>query len=117
MHERGAGGHRGLDVVDDGQVLVLHLDEGGCALRDLRRERGDARDDLALEAHDVAGEQRAVLHDAAEEHVGHVLVGDARRTRLAWRGGGHVDARDAGVRPSAYRNFARSWPVTLRSAV
>ncbi len=42
----------------------------------LEGRRGDAGDDVALEAHGVPREQPPVLHHAAVEHVGHVLVRD-----------------------------------------
>ena len=78
VDERRAVGERGLEVGDDGQRLVVDLDQRGGLLGDLRRRRGDAGDDVALEAHLVLREQPAVLDHAAVEHVGHVLVGDDR---------------------------------------
>ena len=78
MHERRVVGERGLEVVDDRQRLDLELDRVDRGLGLLGRERGDRGDDLALVAHDVAREQRAVLDVRAVAHVGHVGLGDHR---------------------------------------
>ena len=76
VDERCAVGERGLEVGDDGQRLVVDLDQRRRLLGDLRRRRGDTGDDVALEAHRVLREEAPVLDHAAVEHVGDVLVGD-----------------------------------------
>ena len=98
VHERRVGRQRGLDVVDDRQLLVLDLDQVDGLLRDLGRERGDGRDGVALVAHVLLAEEVAILHEVAVEHVRHVGVGRdgehaGERLRL-----GRVEPRDAAVR-------------------
>ena len=79
---------------------------------------GDGGDDLALEAHDVAGEQRAVLHERAEAHVGHVVGGQHGEHAGHRPRGRDVELGDpARAMTSAYRNLAASMPVSVRSAV
>ena len=84
--------------VTTGQRLVVDLDQRGGLLGDLGGRRGDAGDDVALEAHRVLREQPPVLDHAAVEDVGHVLVRDdgehaGQRARLR-----RVDPRDPRVR-------------------
>ena len=74
MHEHGAVEQRLLGVGHRRERLVLDLDQLDRALGDLGRERGDRGDDLALEAHDVAGKQRAVLDEAAVADVRDVVL-------------------------------------------
>ena len=88
MDERRVVGERSLEVGHDGQRLVVDLDQRRGLLGDLRRRRGDAGDDVALEAHRVPREEPPVLDHAAVEHVRDVLVGDdgehaGQRARLA----------------------------------
>ncbi len=98
VHERRVGRQRGLEVVDDRQLLVLDLDQVDGLLRDLGRERRDGRDGVALVAHVLLAEEVAILHEVAVEDVGHVGVGRdgehaGERLRL-----GRVEPRDAAVR-------------------
>ena len=76
MHERRIVGQRCLEVGDDRQRLVLDDDGVDRALGDLGGGRGDGGNDLALEANDVAREQRAVLHERTEADIGHVVGGE-----------------------------------------
>ena len=80
VDERRPVGERGLEVGHDRERLELDLDQRSCLPRDLRGRRGDAGDDVALEADRVPREQAAVLDHPAVEHVGHVLVRDHART-------------------------------------
>jgi hypothetical protein len=98
MDERGPRLHRLLEIGDRGQRLVVDLDQAGGLGGDLGRERRDTGDDLALEAHDVLGEQVSILHEGAEAHVGQLVLrhdrddaGQGARLR-------GVDAQDARVR-------------------
>ena len=98
VHERRVGRQRGLEVVDDRQLLVLDLDQVDGLLRDLGRERRDGRDGVTLVAHVLLAEEVAILHEVAVEHVRHVGVGRdgehaGERLRL-----GRVEPRDAAVR-------------------
>ena len=98
VHQRRVGRERRFDVVDDGQRLVLDDDCVDCALGGGSVDGGHGGDDLALEAHHVVGEQRAVLHERAEPHVGHVGLrehGEHAGHRLRARR--HVEPGDAGV--------------------
>ena len=82
-----------------GQVLVLDLDRGDRGGGLLRGQRGDGRDDLALEADDVAGEQRPV-EDEVERAVaalGDVVLGQDREDAGQGPGAGRVEADDPGV--------------------
>ena len=72
MDQRRAVGQSGLGVRDRGQRLEVDLDELGGERGDLGRQRGDRRDDLALEAHDVLREQPAVGNERPVQHVRHV---------------------------------------------
>jgi hypothetical protein len=98
VDERRARGHRGLEVGDRRERLVVDLDQGDRRLGGLGGQRRDARDDVGLEAHLVLREQAAVLHHAAVEHVGHVLVREHRDDAGVRACLGHVDARDARMR-------------------
>ncbi len=110
-----------LEVGDDRERFVLDDDRVDRLLCD-RRSRGcDSSDDLALESHDVAGEQRAVLNERAEAHVGYVVGGqhghdtwDGPRRRhvelgdasmgdvgVAELGGEHARQREVGGVPAA----------------
>ncbi len=89
---------RGLDVADGRQRLVLDLDCSGGLGGDLRSQGGDRRDDVALEAHPLLGEQAAILGEVAVEHVRHVLVGDDGEHARHRAGAAGVDRDDAGVR-------------------
>ena len=98
MHERRVGRQRGLEVVDDRQLLVLDLDQVDGLLRDLGRERGDGGDRVTLVAHVFLAEQVAILHEVAVEDVWHVGMrrdGEHTGQRL---GLGGVEPRDAAVR-------------------
>ena len=88
----------GLDVADGLERLVLHLDRGSGLGGDLGRQRGDRRDDVALEAHVVPREQPPVLHEVAVEHVGDVLVGEDGEHTGQRPGAARVDGEDARVR-------------------
>ena len=68
--------------------------------RPLGGSRIDGRDrghHLALEAHDVASEQAAVLHERPVAHVGHVVGGEHGVHSGEGASRGDVDAGDAGV--------------------
>ncbi len=80
---------RRLDVAHGRQRLIFHLDRRSRLGGDLGRQRGDRRDDVALEAHVVAREQPAVLHEVAVQHVRDVFVRD--------------DGKDARQRPRPAR--------------
>ena len=98
VDQRRVVGERGLDVAHGRQRLVLHLDRRGRLGGDLRRQRGDGGDDVALEAHVVPREQQAVLDEVAVQHVGDVLVGeDGEHARQRPRAG-RVDREDPRVR-------------------
>ena len=86
-----------LDLGDCGQGLVLHLDQRGCLLGDFGCQCGHPRDDVALVAHLLLGEQAPVLDLVAVEDIGDVLVREdgeytGKRPRLR-----RVDAADARV--------------------
>ena len=87
VDERRAVGERGLDVAHDRKRLVVDVDQRRGLAGDLGGRGRDRRDDLALVAHDVAGEERAVLDERAVADVGHVVLGE--------------DAEHAGERPCA----------------
>ena len=61
--------------VIDRQRLELDDDCVDGLLGDRRGGRRDRGDHLALESHDVAGEQRAVLHERPEANIGNVVGG------------------------------------------
>ena len=79
VDERRIVGECGLEVGHDGERLVVDLDQRHGSIRDLGGRRRDARDDIALEAHGVPGEESAILDHPAVEDVGHVLVGHDRK--------------------------------------
>ena len=86
MDQRRALGGRRLDVGDGRKRLVLDLDQRRRGGGDLRRQRGDGGDDVALEAHLLLREQPAVLGHVAVAHVRDVLVredGEHARHRRA----------------------------------
>ena len=98
VHERRVVAERGREVGHHLERLELDLDERGCGTRDLGRGRRDPGHDVALEADGVAREEPPVLHHAAVEEVGDVLVrhdGDHARECARLRG---VDPRDPRVR-------------------
>ena len=92
MDERCVVGGGGVEVLDRRKRLVVDLEE-----RDLGGRRRDARDDVALEAHLLLGEEPAVLDHAAVEHVRHVLVRDDREDSRQCACLGRVDPRDPSV--------------------
>src|SRR6185503_19189986 len=98
VHERRVVAERGREVGHHLERLELDLDERGCGARDLGRGRRDSGHDVTLEADGVAREEPPVLHHAAVEEVGDVLVrhdGDHARERARL---GSVDPRNPRVR-------------------
>ena len=97
VQQRCSGLEGGLDVADDLERLVVDLDQLDGPLGDLVGECRHRRDQLALVAHLVLGEQPPVLDERPVADVGHVIVRDhgEHPRQLPCLGG--VDARDAGV--------------------
>ena len=97
MHEDRAVAQGVLGVGHGLERLVVDLDQLDGALGDLGRERGDRRDDLALEAHDVAGKQGAVLDEPAVADIGDVVLREHREHAGEPAGPARVHAQHAGV--------------------
>ena len=97
VYQGGLGRQGGLDVVDHRQRLVLDLDRVDGALGCGRVDGCYGGDDLAFEAHYVAGEQGAVLHEGAVAHVGYVVGCDHREH--PWHGPRrrHIEVGDEGM--------------------
>ena len=112
MDQRGAGLQGRLHVEDRWQILVVHLDRRDGRGRLLGRERRHGRDDLALEAHDVTGEQRPV-EDVVERAVavlGDVVLGEDRQDAGQRTSPGRVQPHDPGVRPPGQQQFCVGQP-------
>ena len=75
VHERRARRKRRRHIVDDRKRRVLDDNRVDRSLRGVGVDGCDGGNDLALEAHNVACEQRAILHHRAETHIGYVVGG------------------------------------------
>ncbi len=99
VHQRRIGCQSRLEIGDNRQWLELDDDRIDGLLGDRRGGRSDRGDDLALESHYFAGEQRAVLHERPEADVGHVVGG--QHSHHAWDGAG---SRDVELGDACMRN-------------
>ncbi len=109
VHERRIIGQRLLEVGYGRKFFVLVLDRIDCRLRRCLVNSSHGSDHLALESHNILGEECPVSH-GAEAFVRNIVLGEHSEDTGERAGRCDVEARDAGVRNPRVKELCRARP-------